>query len=435
MRATKILSTFIFCSLMLSFTAASSAPVLLDKIVVEINNTIITESELQKRITDIRDQIQARKASVPSRIQLRTKVLDRMVLDALQLEHAAQFGIRLSKVALNHRIEAIAKQNKITVPQLRATLIKDGIDYEDFRQQVERDTIIRQAQKKLVFDKIKITDREIDQFIINQNKSGGSDVSYHLSHILVAVPEEASSEQIQTARARASKALARLRKGEAFDKLAVEFSGDQKALEGGDLGWRTASELPSLFVSAVSKLNAGEVSDVLQSPSGFHLVKLHEKKNSKQVIVEETLARHILIKVDELTKDDAAREKLAAIRKQIMAGADFAEMARLHSEDTGSKGTGGSLGWAIPGSFVPQFEAVMKSLQKDQISNVFKSPFGWHIIQVLDRRQSDKTNIVVRNKAYQAIQASKADEALELWLRKLRDEAYIKYHNPADAPS
>ena len=436
MRFRLIMSQLFFIALVnvlgiASFQAHSAEP--LDKILVEINNQIITESELQKRIGDIRAQLIKRKGTAPSVAQLRKKVLDRMVLDMLQINRASQYGIKLTKAGLNKRIEGFATQNKLTVPQLRQALLQDGVNFIDFREQIRRDTIIRRAQKRLVFDKIKVSEHEIKQFLSNQEK-GTKDSRYRLAHILIAVPEAADSKSLQQAKHKAEKALERINNGEAFDQLAVELSSGQKALEGGDLGWRSASELPSLFESAVKILNKGDVSGILQSPSGFHLIKLTDKADQQQVLVEETLARHILIKVNALTSDEAAREKLEALHKQLKAGADFASLAKQNSEDIGSKGSGGSLGWSVPGSFVPQFEATMKSLNKNQISRPFKSKFGWHIIQVQDRRQSDKTRLVARNKAYQAIQQSKADEALELWLRRLRDEAYIKYHNAEDKP-
>jgi len=434
MRATQVLFSLVFCSFLIGFSPASKAAQLLDSIIVEVNNQVITESELQKRITDIRQQILKRKPTAPSRKQLRKKVLDRMVLDLLQIERAAQFGMRMSKADLNQRIEDIARQNKISVSQLRKELLKDGVNFQDFRDQVERNTIIQRAQKRLVFNKIKVSDSEINQFLLNQKKGGAKSSKYHLSHILVSVPEDANSKSLKKARIKANNIIKRLKKGEAFDKLAIEFSSGQKALDGGDLGWRSASELPALFVSSVKNLNAGEFTQPIQSSSGFHILKFHAAQNTRRVIIEETLARHILIKVDELTKDETARRRLVAVQKKIKAGADFAAMAKQYSEDPGSKGSGGSLGWSVPGAFVPEFEAVMKSLKKNQISNVFKSPFGWHIVQVLDRRKSDKTKQIEHNKAYQAIQASKADEALELWLRSLRDEAYIKYHKPSDKP-
>lgn len=427
-----IFQTLVFLSSIVASVSAFAAETL-DNILVEINNEIITESELQKRIADIRGQLIKRKGAAPSVKQLRKKVLDRMVLDMLQINRASQYGIKMSTAGLNKRIESFAQKNKLTVPQLRQALLQDGINFIDFREQIRRDTIIRRAQKSLVFDKIKISDHEIQQFLNNQ-KQNAKDTSYRLSHILIAVPEAADSKSLQQAKARAEQALKRIKSGEHFDQIAVELSSGQKALEGGDLGWRSASELPGLFLNAATSLGKGEVSKILQSPSGFHLIKMVDKKAQKQVLVEETLARHILIKVDALTSDEAARKKLEGLYKQLKEGADFATLAKQHSEDIGSKGSGGSLGWSTPGNFVPQFEAVMKSLQKNQISRPFKSQFGWHIIQLQDRRQSDKTRLVARNKAYQAIQASKADEALELWLRRLRDEAYIKYHNAEDKP-
>ncbi|MDH5425127.1 MAG: peptidylprolyl isomerase [Gammaproteobacteria bacterium] len=433
MRATQLLFNLLFLCSLLSVSTTGSAVESLDTILVEINNQIITESELQKRITELRKQILRSKKSAPSRSQLRAKVLDRMVLDALQIERASQYGINLKDAELNSRIENIARQNKISVSGLRNQLIKEGVSFDDFREQVKRATIIARVQKALVFDDIKVSDSEIKQFLQRQKKAGDKDSRYHLSRILISVPEDVDSNVLQQARKKAETVLARLKNGEAFDKLAIELSNGQKALEGGDLGWRAATELPSLYVATVNKLKAGDVSDIIHTPSGFHILKFHASENSKRVIIEETLARHILIKVDELTSDEAARELLESVHKELKNGADFEQMAKQHSQDTASKGSGGSLGWSVPGAFVPQFEAVMKSLQKNQISNVFRSPFGWHIVQVLDRRKSDKTTLIIENKAYQTIVASKSDEALELWLRRLRDEAYIKYHNPSDA--
>lgn len=434
MRLSQLLTTLLFCSLLLGINTANSAVELLDKIIVEIDKDIITESQLQKRITEIRKRILSQKKAAPGREELRTKVLDRMVLDLLQINRAKLYGIKLSKAALNQRIETIAQKYNISVAQLRQSLISDGIDFKDFREQVETDTIIETAKKRLVYSKIKISDREIEQFLANQKKSGSQESQYNLSHILITVPEEADSKALKSARKKAQQVVDQHNKGVAFEKLVIQFSGGQNALEGGNLGWRKASELPALFVSAIKNLKKGQVSDIIQSPSGFHLLKLNEIKQQEQVLVTETLARHILIKVDEITNDKMAREQLQSLRKKILKGADFSALAKRHSQDTGSKGTGGSLGWSISGTMVPAFEKVMDSLDKNKLSQPFKSSFGWHIVEVLDRRQSDKTDIVVRNKAYREIQKSKADEALELWLRRLRDEAYIKYHNPADAP-
>lgn len=405
----------------------------LDSILVEIDNKVITESELTKRVNDIRQQIMKRKGSAPSATQLRKRVLERMILDQLQLNRAAQYGIKLSPAGLNKRIDNLAKRNKLTVPQLRQALLKDGVKFTDFREQLRKDTIIRRVQKIMVFDKIKVSDHEIKQFLINKQKTG-KDIRFRLSHILISIPEAADSGALQKARKKAEQALVEIQSGKSFDQVAVEFSSGQKALEGGDLGWRAASELPSLFLNAVKHLTKGKVTKILQSPSGFHILKLTDKQAEETVVVQETLTRHILIKVDELTTDDAAREKLEDIYQQLKNGADFAELAKQYSQDIGSKGSGGSLGWSVPGTMVKQFEAVTDSLQKNQFSRPFRTQFGWHIAQVLDRRQSDKTELVARNKAYQAIQSSKADEALELWLRQLRDEAYIKYHNEADKP-
>lgn len=435
MRATQVFINLLFFSSLLSISVTTTAAELLDTILVEINNQIITESELQKRITDLRKRAIASRGNAPSREQFRPKVLERMILERLQIERASQYGIRLNQAALNKRVEDIANQNKISVAQLRRELLKEGVDFADFREDIKRNAIITSARKRLVFEKIKVSDSEIKQFLINQERTGDKDTRYHLSHILIGVPEDANSNALQQAREKANKALQRLQSGEAFGKVAIELSNGHKALEGGDLGWRPASELPALFVSSIAKLSAGDTSELIQSPSGFHILRYHARENTKRVIIEETLARHILIKVDELTGNDTARELLESVYKELQNGADFVEMAKKHSQDTASKGSGGSLGWSVPGAFVPQFEAVMKSLQKNQISKAFKSPFGWHLVQVLDRRKSDKTKLIVHNKAYQTIQASKADEALQLWLRSLRDEAYIKYHNPTDAPS
>jgi peptidyl-prolyl cis-trans isomerase SurA len=271
-----------------------------------------------------------------------------------------------------------------------------------------------------------VTEQEIDNFLATQHAQGNTDAEYHLAHILIAVPDAASAERIQAARQRADDILAKLRAGANFQETAIADSDGQQALQGGDLGWRKAAELPTLFVEPVLRMKVGDISELIRSPSGFHIIKLLEQRSEQRHIVTQSHARHILIRTDELTGDEAAQARLNEFRLRIKEGADFAELARNYSNDTATAGNGGDLGWVNPGDMVPAFEAEIDKLATGEISEPFKTGFGWHIVQILERRRYDNTDSFIRNQARDAIRQRKTEEELQSWMARLRDDAYIE---------
>lgn len=413
------------------FTLISSSNLLalqpLDHIVAIVNDNVITYQELQQRINDFKQQLAQRNAPLPDDDVMQKQVLERMIVDDIQLQLAQAQGMQVDDLTLNRMLESIAERNRTSLEDMRQRLQADGIDFESFKEQTRKDILIGQIQQRMVYARVQVSSQEIDQFMEQQKQSGSSD-RYHIAHILIATPEAATPEDIARAFAKAEKVIAHLKSGEPFQEVAQRFSEGRQALEGGDLGWRTAAELPAIFVDAIRNLSKGEVSTPLRSASGFHIVKLVDKQ-TQQHIVQQTHARHILIRPDAITSDEQARQQLLEIKQRIENGADFAKLASEFSQDPGSKVNGGDLGWSTPGSFVPQFEQVMNSLALNQISEPFRSQFGWHIMQVLERRQQDETAQMQRSNAERTIQQRKAEEELQLWLRRIRDEAYVEYRD------
>ena len=406
-------------------SVAVAAPQKLDSIIAVVNDSIITNHELGQRMQDFKRQMADNNVSLPDPATLRRQVLERMIVDEVQLQLGKASGIRIDDLGLNRILENMASNNKTTLDEMRNILIKQGVSYELFREQTRRDLMIRELQKRMVFDRIQIPDQEINQLLEQQKLSGGND-KYHLAHILIATPENASPDDIRAAHDQAGKVLAHLQSGDSFREVALKFSQGRQALDGGDLGWRSSAELPPLFIDAAKGLNKGDVSPALRSASGFHIIQLIDKQSSK-VVVAQTRARHILLRSDVVTNDEQILNKLQAIKQRLSNGEDFAKLAGEFSQDPGTKNNGGDLGWSNSGQFVPQFEKVMDSLQPGQISEPFRSPFGWHILQVQDRRQTDNTEQQNRDRAELALRERKADEELQLWLRRVRDEAYIEY--------
>ena len=417
----------LFFLLLVFISTASQALQSLDSIVAVVNEDIITRQELDQRINDFKRQMIRAGTQVPGDDIMQKQVLERMIVDSIQLQLAESQGIKIDDLTLNNALESIASNNKMTLDTLRRSLQADGISYGIFREQTRQEMIIRQLQQRMVYARVRVSDQEIDQFLEQQQKSGAaSDEKYHVGHILIATPEAATPEDIKAAYDKAEQVVAHIKDGENFRDVALRFSEGRQALNGGDLGWRTPAELPILFLEALRRLNTGEVSSPLRSAGGFHVIKLIDKK-SDQYIVKQTHARHILIRSDEITTEEQVREKMADIKQRLEQGEDFAKLAEEFSQDPGSKNNGGDLGWSSEGSFVPEFEKVMNSLNINQLSEPFRSQFGWHIIQVLERRQQDETEQLKRNRAQSAIQKRKADEELQLWLRRIRDEAYVEY--------
>jgi peptidyl-prolyl cis-trans isomerase SurA len=434
----RILSLCFFwlCSALPYTTAgADTAPAPLepvDKIVAVVNDDVITGTELDTRLHSIKEQLKNQSSPIPPDAVLKKQVLDRMILASLQLQLADQNGIRVDDETLNRTIERIAGDNKLSLTEFRSVLEKEGYDFATFREDIRREILISRVQQRQVTDRIMVTEQEIDNFLATQRAQGNTGAEYHLAHILIAVPDASSSERIQAARQRAEDVLKKLRAGANFQETAIAVSDGQQALQGGDLGWRKAGELPTLFVDTVTHMKTGDVSDLIRSPSGFHIIKLLEQRNEERHIVTQTHARHILIRTDELTSDDAAQARLKDIRQRVQGGADFAALANQYSDDAATANNGGDLGWVNPGEMVPAFQAQMDKLATGEISEPFKTGFGWHIVQVLDRRRHDDTDAFIRSQAREAIHQRKTEEELQSWLARLRDDAYIE--NRLDKP-
>lgn len=401
----------------------------LDRIVAVVNNEIVLDSELVEMEQTVRQQLRQRNAAIPSSDILRRQVLERLIMQKLQLQRADMSGIRVADDALNAAVRQIAENNNLTIRQFRDALESDGYDFTEFRETIREEMVISRLRKSEVEDSIVVSEREVDNFLATQNLQGDSEQAFRLLHILVGIPDAPTPEQVQEAEQKLAVIQDLLAEGGDFSEIAAGYSDGQNALEGGELGWRKQAELPTLFAGVVPNLSVGEVSDVIRSGSGFHLVKLVEKRSEETHLVKQTKARHILIKTNELVTDEAAEKRLKQLRERILNGEDFAELAKAHSEDTGSAIDGGSLGWTSLGVMVPEFEEVMNGLAEGEMSEVFQSRFGWHLIQVDERREQNMADEFKRNKAREQIKQRKIEEELESWLRAMRDEAYIEYRD------
>ncbi|NOQ94126.1 MAG: molecular chaperone SurA [Methylophaga sp.] len=401
----------------------------LDRIIAVVNNEVLLESELVEMERTVKQQLRQRNSNMPPRDILRKQVLERLIVQRVQIQKASRVGIRVGDDALNAALRQIAGNNNLTLREFRDVLHGDGLDFTDFRESIREEMIISRLRKALVDDKILVSDREIDNYLATQAVQGAVETAYQLLHILISVPEAALPEQVQSAQEKLTKVQSLLEAGTDFSEVAAGYSDGQNALEGGDLGWRKQGELPSLFAETVPTLTIGQVSDPLRSGSGFHLVMLADKKSEETHLVKQTLASHILIKTNELTTDDDAEKRLNQLLERAINGDDFAELARAHSDDTGSAIEGGSLGWSSPGVMVAEFEKEMDALAEGELSPVFKSRFGWHLIKVYERREQNMAEEYNRNKARAQIKSRKVSEELESWLRQLRDEAYIEYRD------
>lgn len=403
------------------------AEVALDRIVAVVENDIIMQSELETKLRTVVGQMQQQGIQLPSSSILETQVLERMILIIIQLQRAEETGIRVDDETLNRTISNIAAENKVSLSQFRDILEKDGFNYEQFRENMRNEIIISRLRQRQVDNRISISSKEIDNALSNMEFQGKTETEYQLSHILISLPEAPTPDEEEQARLVATKVLEDLKAGQDFAMMASTYSDGQRALEGGDLGWRKKNEIPTLFSTQIASMEKGDISDLIKSSSGFHIVKLADVRSSEKHIITQTNARHILIKLDELTTADDAWVRLDQLKTRIEGGDDFAVLARSHSDDTVSAADGGNLGWSSPGRMVPKFEEVMDQLEIGEISQPFETQFGWHLLQVLDRREHDDTENVRRTKASEAIRRRKSEEAHQNWLRHLRDEAYVEY--------
>ncbi|HKU70881.1 MAG TPA: peptidylprolyl isomerase [Burkholderiales bacterium] len=401
--------------------------VVLDRIVAVVNDDVITRLDLDERLRFANLQLKQQGTPPPPREALEKQILDRLIIDRVQLQLAKETGLRVDDGELDKAIQRIAQDNKLTEPQLRAALERDGVPFARFREDIRSEIVLARLREREVDNRITVAESEIDGFLSAQQAQSGRSDEYNLSHILVTVPENASPEQIQARRARAEQAVEQIQKGADFRQVAATLSEAPDALQGGAMGWRDAARLPTLFVDALKGMQVGGLSPILRSSNGFHILKLNERRGSTSpVIVRQTHARHILIKTNEVVPEAEARRRLVALKERLDNKSDFAELARLHSED-GSSSRGGDLGWLSPGDTVPEFERAMDALSPGQISAPIQTPFGWHLIQVLERRNADMSQEHQRLEARKALRARKSDESYQEWLRQQRDRAYIEY--------
>ncbi len=398
----------------------------LDTIIAVVEDDVILERELQKEVTMIEQRIQQNKAAMPPTYVLRKQVLEKMIIDKLQRQLAEKAGITVSEDMLNSSAADIARRNNMDVEAFRAELEGQGMSYQSFLDNMRNEIIINQLRGREIGGRIKVTDREVEHYLETQDKIGEESTQYHLGHILIAVKEGASSTEIQKAMSKADELVKKLREGQDFNQTAISESNDANALKGGDLGWRTLSEVPTLFVNDIQHMKQGEVSESIRSPSGFHIIKMLELKGMDNHMIIKTKVRHILIKTNELVDDAEAKKRLLALKARIADGDDFAQLARAHSDDKGSALKGGSLDWVGPDDLVKPFEEAMAKLGINEISEPVQTQFGWHVIQVLGRENKDDSSEFKKNLVRDAIRKRKIEEETELWVRRLRDEAFVE---------
>src|SRR6202142_2357127 len=399
---------------------------LLDRIAAVVNDGLVLKTDLDGQMDAVIKRLQEQKIDMPPQSVLRQQVLDRLILQEIQMQRAKHVGLTISDEQLNGALQEIAQRNKIPFDQLPTALAAQGVDYKLYRESMRKELTLSTLRQRDVIAHINVPPRELDQYLARQQTAAAND-EFNVSHILLSLPEAATPKQLDEIARKAQDLAARASKGEDFGQLAIANSNSQTALDGGQLGWRKGNQLPQFILELVVKMKPGDVSEPVRTPSGFHIVKLNERRGGdSKVVINQIHLRHILMKPNELDDDETVRQKLTKLRDRILKGEDFAGIASTASEDPGSAPDGGDLGWAGPGTFVPEFDQGIAELKGKKISEPFKTRYGWHIVQLPGTRTYDSTDDVRRQKAFAAIRASKADEETELWLRRLRDEAFVE---------
>lgn len=421
-----ILAALLACALVTVAVAETEPPVLIDRIIAVVGDDVVMLSELRMESIKLHQQLEQKGVSpMPSTAAIQQKAFESLVLIKLQLAEAARLGIEANEETVNQALNAIAANNQMSLQELSEALEAEGMDFQTFRDTMRDEIIVRQLRNREVTNRIQVTKSEVDSYL---ERAGGADgrTAVRLLYIMIATPDGASPAQREEARVLATQLVDRLRAGENFRSLAQQFSNDQSALQGGDLGWLDVNSIPPLLQSYVAKMSTGDTEGPIAAGRGFHIIQLEEVRSDASNIVRQTHARHILIRTNEVTSDEHARARLTQLRERIIGGDDFDALARANSDDKASAIKGGDLGWSTPGNLVPEFEEQMDALPIDGVSQPFETQFGWHIVQVLGRRDYDATDETRRDQARKAVRDEKSAEALENYLRKLRDEAYIE---------
>lgn len=400
----------------------------LDRIVAVVNEGVVLQSEVDGQVALIMARLREQGGQMPPERVIRQQVLERLVLQEIQLQRAKRLGVTVADEMLNNALRDVARRNNVPFDQMPALLAAQGMDYASYRDDMRREITLSLLRQRDVLPRIYVSPRELEQALEREAAQADLNAEFDVSHILLSLPESATADEIAAVEARAEDVYRRAAAGEDFGQLALSFSQAQSALERGKLGWRRPSQLPQFIAEQVMALEPGQVSRPVRTPTGFHLVRLDGVRGGDApMMVEQVRARHILLKPTEVQDDATTRQRLEDLRQRILAGEDFAALASVTSEDPGSATQGGDLGWTGPGTFVPQFEETLNGLEEGEISEPFRTQFGWHIVQLMGKRVHDQSDEVRRQRVFAALREGKVDEETELWLRRLRDEAYVEY--------
>ncbi|MFS2123957.1 peptidylprolyl isomerase [Pseudomonas sp. Pseusp97] len=398
----------------------------LDRVVAIVDNDVVMQSQLDQRLREVRATIQKRGAPLPPEHVLTQQVLERLIIENIQLQIGDRSGVRITDEELNQAMGTIAQRNNMSLDQFRAALSHDGLSYDEAREQVRREMIISRVRQRRVAERIQVSEQEVQNFLASDLGKIQLSEEYRLANILIPVPDSASPETVQAAARQAQEMYQQLKQGADFGQLAVSRSAGDNALEGGEIGWRKAAQLPSPFDSMVGSLAVGDVTEPVRTPGGFIIIKLEEKRGGSKMLRDEVHVRHILLKPSEIRSEEETQRLAEKLYERIQAGESFGDLAKKYSEDPGSKLNGGDLNWVDPESLVPEFREVMNNAPQGQVTKPFRSPFGWHVLEVLGRRATDSSDKFREQQAAQTLRARKYDEELQAWLRQIRDEAYVE---------
>lgn len=426
MKGLKRIAMASLCLLSISSAAVAAKLETLDRIVAVVDNDVVMQSELDARIDNVHRQLSERDIALPPANVLKMQVLEQLILENIQLQLGERGGVHIDDWTLTDAIGRIAENNQMTVDEFRKNLEADGLSFAEAREEIRRELLINRVRQRQVAQRIQVSEQEIDNFLSSPEGQSQLQTEFRLGHILIATQDNPSPEQVKASEAEANKVYEQLQKGASFQELAVAHSKGQNALSGGDLGWRKADQLPSLFAEQALKMTSGEISKPIRSPSGFHIIKLSETRGDEKVVQDQVHVRHILVKPNEIRSDLESQMLAKNLYDRVAKGEEFSELAKAYSDDPGSALNGGDMDWISPDALVPEFRIVMNNVQERVVSEPFRTDFGWHILEVLGRRKSDISNEVRRNRIRELLSNRKFEEELQVWLREVRDQTYVE---------